>query len=677
MSPKPILLLFGMFLAVSSTSAQDKPPASFGKIKPEDFSKAPYQIDSSASAVVIADVGSSSFESGQEDFMQVFKIYQRIHILNKNGYDRANITIPIRTEGTKEERVVNLRAVTYNLENGKVVETKLESKSVFTEKLDKTYSLKKFTLPAVKEGSIIEYTYTINSEFPRDLRSWSFQSTEAPVLWSEYEVTLPEYYEYIFLSQGYHPFHIKDSENSRKTFSFRVPENDGYGGNSGTRSQNVTVSPGITRHRWVMKDVPALKEENYVTTLSNHVASIEFQLSAIRFPESPVRQIMSTWPKFTEELLKHPYYGEDLSKNNGFLSDQVEELTKGAAGPKEKAEKIYSFVRDNYTCTDYSSIVGTQGLKTTFTKRNGNVADINLLLTAMLLKAGLNAAPVMLSTRSHGKTYPIYPIHSKLNYTVVCLDVDGAEYFMDATRPYLGFGKLHASVYNGHARKINPEATPLSFEADSLREATVTGIFISPDEKGEFTGHYQRQLTYFESYDLRSRIKEKGEDEYFKEVAKGFMTDIELKNGTIRNLKDYSEQAVVEYDFKLKGTDEGGMLYLHPMFSESLRSNPFKSAVRTYPVEMPSVSDVNFTLSFQVPDSYTVEEIPKSAIVKYNDGEGVFQYVAQQQGNLIQLRSRIRLSRALYAPDEYDGLREFFDFVVKKHGEQIVLKKKS
>lgn len=671
------LLLLGMFLPVCLVNAQDKAPASFGKIKPEDFQKAPYRIDSSASAVVIADVGSTAFESGNDDFMQVYKIYQRVHILNKNGYDKANVSIYLHSNGTDDERLLNLKAVTYNLENGKVVQTKLESKSVFTEKLDKYNVLKKFTLPAVKEGSIIEYSYTINSEFPIYLRPWAFQSTTAPVLWSEYEVTVPEYFEYIFLSQGYHPFFIKDSENDRKTFSFRVPEDGGYGGNSGTRSSTVTVSPGITRHRWVMKDVPALKEENYVTTLGNHISYIEFQLAAVRYPQAPVRQIMGTWQKYTEELMKDEDYGANLDKSNGFLSDQVDELVKGAATPKEKAEKIYNYVRDNYTCTDHSSLYTSQPLKTVFSKRNGNVADINLLLTAMMRKAGLEAVPVVLSTRAHGKTYPIYPIRSKLDYTIVALSLDGAEYYMDATRPFLGFGKLHSSAYNGHARMVNATATPLSFEADSLREAAVTGIFINPDEKGELIGHYQRQLTYFESYDLRARIREKGEEDYFKEVAKGFMTDIDLKNGKIDHLKEYSQQAVVEYDFKLTGTDEGGMLYLHPMFSESLRANPFKSADRTYPVEMPSVRDINYTLSFQVPDSYTIEEVPKSAIVKYNDGEGIFQYIVQQQGNLIQLRSRVKLSRALYAPEEYNSLRDFFDMVVKKQAEQIVLKKKS
>ncbi|RPE05819.1 DUF3857 domain-containing protein [Chitinophaga lutea] len=676
MQIKTYTLLFGAFCLSLCAVAQDKSSARFGKITPEDFKTDAYKIDTGTSAVIVADIGSSSFESGTDWFIQVYKRYKRIHILNKNGYDEANVSIYLHQEGSREERVSNLKAVTYNLEDGKVVETKLESKGVFTDKYDENTVLKKFTLPAVKEGSIIEFSYTINSEFFSRLRPWAFQDAEHPVLWSEYEITLPEYYEYIFLSQGYHPFHIKDSENSRKNFSFRMAADGPYGSSTG-RSETVSVNPGVTRHRWVMKDVAPLKEEGFVTTLSNHVCYIEFQLAAERFPNQPVRNHMNTWPKFMETMMKAEYYGAALDKNNNFMSDEVKTLTAGAATEKEKAEKVFAYVRDNFTCTDYSIRYADQSLKTTFTKKSGSVTEINLVLVAMLRQAGLQAAPVLLSTRNHGKVYALYPIASRFNYTIASVQADGAEYTLDATRPYLGFGKLHASCYNGHARLVTVDAGALAFEADSLREYKVTGIFIAPDEKGVLTGHFQQQPTYFESYDLRAKIKEKGEETYFKDIAKGYSTDINLKNGKIDKLKDYAEPVLVEYDFTLNTDSDNGMIYLHPMFSESLRSNPFKSAVRAYPVEMPAVPDANFTLSIQLPDNYTVEEIPKSTIVKYNDGEGLFQFLVQQTGNMIQLRSRVKLTRANYLPEEYDSLREFYDVIVKKHAEQIVLKKKS
>ena len=40
------------------------------------------------------------------------------------------------------------------------------------------------------------------------------------------------------------------------------------------------------------------------------------------------------------------------------------------------------------------------------------------------------------------------------------------------------------------------------------------------------------------------------------------------------------------------------------------------------------------------------------------------------------MRSRIKINRAFFDPEEYEGLREFFNLVVKKHNEQIVFKKK-
>lgn len=674
--PIKLLNLVAAFLLLCCTMfAQDKSPARFGKISAADFKQTRYDLDTGASAVVLADIGSSAFDSGSEWFVQIYKRYKRIKILNKNGYDMADEEIYLYVDGADEETLQQLKAVTYNLENGKVVETKLESKAVFTEKLDKNHIRKKFTLPNVKEGSIIEISYTINSEFPYTLRSWTFQG-QYPVLWSEYEVELPEYYEYIFLSQGYNPFYIKDSENTRKTYNLRVPSQAGYGSSS-INSDNISLSPGVTRHRWVMKDVAPLKPEGFVTTIRNHISSIEFQLATVRYPNSVVQPIMSTWPKFMERLMQDDEYAGTLNNNNGFLGRTVDELTNGVTDPLEKAQRIYYFVRDNYTCTELSALYTKQSLKTTFTRKSGNVSEINLMLVAMLRQAGLSAAPVLLSTRDHGMVYALYPIRSRFNYTIANVKIDGHDYQMDATRPYLGFGRLHSDCYNGHARIVNAEADPLSFDPDSLKEMEVTGIFISPNEKGKLIGHFQQQATYFNSYSLREKVREKGEDAYFKEVEKGFHADIKLKNGKIDSLDHYSDPAVVQYDFDLNLEEENGIIYLNPMFSEAMRTNPFKSAHRKYPVEMPYVMDINYTVSIQLPPDYEVEDMPKSAIVKYNDGEGIFQYMIGKNGDMFQMRSRLKMNRATYSPDEYENLRSFFDVVVKKHAEQIVIKKKS
>ena len=161
-----ILLTFSSLL-----TAQTKTNSKFGAVSEKDFATKIYSIDSNANAVVIADIGSSSIEGNAKSwFSLVHKHYKRVHILNKNGYDIANVSIPIYVDGIDEEKLEKLKAVTYNLENGKVVETKLDVKeNVFKDKIDKNRSVKKFTFPNVKEGSIIEYEYTIVSDYLNNL----------------------------------------------------------------------------------------------------------------------------------------------------------------------------------------------------------------------------------------------------------------------------------------------------------------------------------------------------------------------------------------------------------------------------------------------------------------------------------------------------------------------------
>jgi hypothetical protein len=113
------------------------------------------------------------------------------------------------------------------------------------------------------------------------------------------------------------------------------------------------------------------------------------------------------------------------------------------------------------------------------------------------------------------------------------------------------------------------------------------------------------------------------------------------------------------------------------MLGEAMKENPFKSEVRSYPVEMPYIFDETYTLQMEIPPGYMVDELPKSMILKLNEeDEGIFEYRVSQSGVNISFRSRIKIDRAFFQPDEYQMLREFFGMVVKKHAEQIVFKKK-
>src|SRR5690349_15333701 len=111
-------------------TAQEKSKIKFGNVTEKDFAGKVYPVDSNTNAVVIADIGSSNIEGNNKAwFSLVYRHFKRVHILNKNGYDIANVSISLYSDGEDEEQLDKLRAVTYNLENGKVVETKLDVKN--------------------------------------------------------------------------------------------------------------------------------------------------------------------------------------------------------------------------------------------------------------------------------------------------------------------------------------------------------------------------------------------------------------------------------------------------------------------------------------------------------------------------------------------------------------------
>lgn len=670
MKPKHTTFFIFAFLLTVSIFAQDKTDAKFGKISAKDFEKKVYSIDSSADAVIIADVGSSYVQGNAKGWFDlIYKHYRRVHILNKNGYDIANVSISLFTNGNIEESLEKLKATTYNLENGKVVETKLETKSgVFKDKISKNWVERKFTLPNVKEGCIIEYEYTISSGFLFNFQPWRFQGSY-PRLWSEYEAEIPQFFDYLFLSSGYKNFHIRKTDSRQGTYHINIADMT-------ERSDVRQLSSLIYTYRWVMKDVPSLKTEPYTSTIENHIAKIEFQLAAYRYPFTP-RDIMGNWTKVGQELLKDEDFGAQLNKNNSWLSDEIKLIVGASKEPEEKARKIYAYLRDNYTCINHNGQYLSTNLRNTLKSRKGTIADINILLACMLRQENIIADPVLLGTRSHGITHSIYPVMNQYNKVICAATINDKTYLLDASEPMLGFGYLPANYYNGHSRRINAAAQALYLYTDSLKERKVTSvIMINKENSSQWNGAFSSLLGYYESLNLRGKIKDKGKEEIVKDMKKEYGLEIDIQNPLFDSLTMYDMPIQLKYDFAI---DHGGedILYFNPLLSEAYKENIFKSAERFYPVEMPFTFDETYILSLQTPAGYVLDELPKPMVVKLNENDdGVFEYRISDSGGTISLRSRVRILRTVFAPEEYEMLREFFNLIVAKQSEQIVFKKK-
>lgn len=669
-------LLPALLFIAASSYAQVKCPVDFDKITAADFELKNMDVDTSYGAVILADVGKSSFEANKKGFFNIqFKVNRRIKILNPKGFDLATVKISLYKDPSsdREELLESLKASTYNLVNGKVEETKLDKDNVFREVQDKKHVVKKFTMPAVKEGSIIDISYTIYSDFLFNLQPWNFQGSY-PRLWSEYNLNLPSFFKYVFLTKGKLKFHVNESKEKFQSFIVRIPAQ-----NAAFQSDDlVSLSSNNSVTRWVMKDVPALKEESFTSTMDNHLASIEFQMSGQQFPGMPLRDIMGSWTSVCMELLNDKEFGASFKLEEEWVKNALKTIGTDNKSELEKTQAIYSYIQKNMVSNGSRGIYTSQSPKETFTSKKGYVPDINLLLTLLLKKAGIEAFPVLLSTRSNGFANAEYPIMGQYNYVICKVEAkDKKSYFLDASKKSLGFNKIPSYCYNGYGAVIDYSFGSEPMFADTLTEKKNTSVMLFVDARSndKWVGNLKTYAGYFESLNAREDMLENGQASYKKKIMDAYTGDFSAENLELKDVEDNEKVLSISYSLSVNKPDDN-IIYFNPMIKEGLKENYFKSDDRKYPVELPYKFDEVYSLHLQIPEGYVVDELPKSERVHLNDTDGMFEYIISKSADALILRTFIKINKTIFMNDEYEDLKGFFDYIVKKHKEQIVFKKK-
>jgi Domain of Unknown Function with PDB structure (DUF3858)/Transglutaminase-like superfamily len=637
----------------------------FGKITPADFRLTPGKTDSGANVLIIADIGNVKFEgNNQGSLTQIFTRFMRVKIMNKNGLSAGSREIAIFHNGPEIEKVSSLKGSTYILDNGNIREIKLDEKSVYTQKFNGNIDIVKFSFPFLTEGAIYELEYTVKSPFFYGLNPWSFQG-EYPELWSEYEVTIPPPLHYVVKVQGDDNFYIDSVKEFFQTFSLR-------------HSDQVYNGKGnAVNRRWVKTNIPSLHEESFTTTIKNYISSVSFQLEYMQLSsESEKFYKMSTWTTCSKGLMEEDDFGHPLEEDNYWMSDKLKEILQDSKLDDEKASKIYNYIRDQYKCLGNSGLYSYHSLKEIFKTKQGSIAEINLLLIAMLRRAGIRADPMILSTRDNGVANPSYPLLSEYNYVICTAFLGDKIVTLDAGNPYLGYGQLPLACYNGFGHIINQSTPmPLYFTTDSLHEFSMTNVIIVKDENGKLSGGYNSRMGKSGSFKIRETVGSSGVKEYEKKIRDQIGPDLNIEHFEIDSLKKYDLPVSMLFDFDVKTTGKEEILYFNPILNGDFKTNPFKSAERRYPVEMPYKIDDVYVLNMDIPAGYQVDELPQSARVVFNENEGMFEYLVQKSESDIQMRVRLKLDKTFIPVNEYATLRDFFAIVVKKESEQIVFKR--
>ncbi|RZJ66477.1 MAG: DUF3857 domain-containing protein [Flavobacterium sp.] len=638
-------IIYFILLLTFSANAQYK----LGKVTVDELKEKVCPTDTSAAAAILfkkADISWTINPDGYWNVVTETKV--KIKIYKKEGYKYANHEESYYT-GTNSDRIDFDDAATYNLVDGKVEKTKLKSEGEFTEKTAESWKTKKISLPNVKEGSIIEYSVRYTTYRLTTFGDFYFQY-DVPVNYIEYRVATPEDYEYNRFLGGY----LQPEQKDEKLLDV-----------AGRFNQFRTT--------FSMSNVKAMKDEDYVNNIDNYRSHVTYELSSKK-NKGFVEKLATDWASVSKNIYEDEDFGPQLRKDSYFEED-LKVILDGAKTPDEKMNVIFKFVQSRMVWNERNSYYCRDGVKTAYKNKTGNVAEINLMLTAMLRYGGLTANPVILSTRANG--IALFPSRTAFNYVIAAVETPQGQILLDATSKNSLPNVLPFRVLNWNGRIIRKDGT--SAEVNLMPDKNskeVVNLLATIDSKGSVSGQMRDIYSDYNAYSFRENYSGVAKESYLEKLEKRY-NGISVNDYSVQNDRELEKPVMEAYTFTHDNVVEviGDRIYFSPMLFLARENNPFKQEVREYPVDFGFPYQDRYSITINLPDGYVVESTPSPGLISTDSNIGSFKYNIASNGKQIQLSIVHDMNFAVVSQQHYETLKMFYREMIAKQNEKIVLRK--
>ncbi|MCI4666879.1 MAG: DUF3857 domain-containing protein [Bacteroidia bacterium] len=581
------------------------------------------------------------FHNGGIDFPTPLMLqkshYSRVHILNEVGVEALS-TLEIIIPAQKGNFFFR-GGRTINMEEGKIKTTYLKEDGIFIDEIMDGVLRIRLVFPKVKQGSIIEYKYSISTS--RFLSTtWTFQK-DYPVLESNLRFNPFQAYEYQVV--------LKGAEVSK------VASRNYFGG------ANLAI-----------KDVPALKSESYVSNLDDYRTRAIFQL--VKYVNQDVSQdFFESWPALSDELLKRleaPAVKATKKINKKYYSDIPLEMP-----PNEKMEAIYTRLTKQmaWDSTFRSYSVGKK-LAKTYKNGKANSAEINLILTYLLRNQNIEAYPVLISTIYHGKAIKVYPIIDQFNHLVCMVMIDGKRYILDAASGKTDYRKPPMYILGQEGFILKKDKISWTRVSVPIASSNEIHSEIYLEEASILTGNVFQKLDGYNASIFRESMENDDDDSEDEE-------EVEISNFTIDGLKQNLPEITIGYNFEsLDLANQIGELVTIDLFKLWRRkANPFTDDERIYPIDMLFPSKEKKIIKFFIPEGYDIESGLKEKFISLKYGELVYSLKIShnEQERTYLLESLFQTNNYQFPAEKNQELRDFFNEMISLESELLVLKKSS
>ncbi len=639
------ILLFIILFSISFLAQAQRNKHKFGVIDEKHLKMKQYPLDNSAEAVVLCDVGEWRMVDGVANWVAMLYTHRQIKVFKKSAFARYGEVIIQYRHLDGYEQIEDIDAMVTH-PNG--IQEILDKKQFITERIDKEYSILKFAFKGLQEGDVVEYEYTKMSNTIQFVGPWYFQES-IPILHSEISFKAGDRLEYQYVYTGY----LKPQKVD--------PDEDG-----------VRIS---------IEFIPALKtSEVFITTPKDYCAGISFQLTKYLGSDGQNHTFLDTWQNVATVLENDFSFGKVYNVKRSYSDTWkvCKPLLENALNDNEKVEIVYNFVNDKVKWDNSFSIGSEQSLDEVFKKGKGSSAEINLMMVALLREANVKASPMLISTREHGKVSELYPLLNQFNHVLCYVQIGDKKMVLDGGNEYrpAGMPKVASLTQRGWIVDRS-DSRWANIPNNTNSQKVVYSNFLLTDE-----GELQGDITFtYQNYAAVSAREYNNENEFniaLKKKLTSYYPDIQIDSIVSKTSKDLKSavKKVVYCKIPNAATVSGDLIYVKPIAFSDFDENPFKSAERNFPVDMPYNAKEQVVVNMMLPKGFEVESMPKTSIISLPDAGGKSQFLSENKNNeKLVINSTIQLNKSSFSPEEYPQLRTFYSLIASKLDEQIVLKK--
>jgi hypothetical protein len=587
----------------------------------------------------------------KDDDANFISVYHRIKVLRESGKRRADVNIPI----APGESLKEMAARTVHPDQTIVDFTGKPFEKILVKQRGIKATTQAFTFPDVTVGSIIEYRYTITlprlvvspiSQWPiqddiftvkEDLGFRAYQGVVmTPTEWTNVVHRSQVSYSYLNQIAG-------DLPHKKQDFSVELQ----------------------------LQNVPRFEAEEYMPPADDFRPVILFYYGG-REMASP-EQFWDEWQKLITD------YMEKFIGNSREVKNAAAQAIGDETDPEKKLRKLYARAQQIRNLT-WERERTAEEKKEEHLKRNANAEevlqhgygtsrDINLLFTAMVRAAGMDAYMLGVSDRKERSFNKIILWLGQLDLSAAFVKLGDKELFLDPGTRFCPFGLLRwtktatsalklSKVDGGFITTPQPEnsllqrAAHVSLGADGLLNGEIIVSF-----KGEEALEYRLDALDQDEAGRRKSL----EDAVQAWLPKGAVVKLQEAHGW----EAMDDPLVARFTIGVPGfaSAAGKRLLVPAFFFPTLQKNMFTSQFRRYPIAFPYPFTEEDELFMKLPEGYEVEEPPyrRKAGLSYAG----YEIASSVEDRELVTRRKLHFAELQLPTDKYEELKNFFSVVQK------------